>query len=89
MDLPDAGTIAAELSNAAAMMIHGCRRARWRIDPASEKLTEMATDLRAIIGRHQQLWLSRNRVGGLRDSVRRMESRLAEYGTARVGSAFG
>ncbi len=89
MDRPDADILVREIRNAIAMFRHGCKRARWRINPSSQNVKEMATSLRAIIGQHEQLWLARNRVGGLRDSARRMEARLADYGVKGAGSAFG
>jgi hypothetical protein len=89
MDRPDAGLIGDEILNAAAMLIHGVRRARWRLDSSCENPADLAAHLRGIIGEHQRLWLARNRVGGLRDSARRLEARLADYGATGVSSAFG
>lgn len=79
MDLPDAGLIMDELHHAIAMLLHGCRRARWRANRNSEDPERLADDMRKLIARHRQLWLARNRVGGLTDSLRRLEDRLAEY----------
>jgi len=89
MHLPDANVIADEIRNGIAMLKHACRRTRWRLSASSEDVTNLAADLRDIIGEHERLWLSRNRVGGLRDSARRLEARLADYGGARASSAFG
>ena len=79
MDRPDAELIADEVRNAAAMLRHGCRRGRRRL--GTEKLSdaEMAEDLKRIIAEHRRLWLARNRPGGLSDSARRLEDRLADY----------
>jgi hypothetical protein len=89
METPDAAQTSAEIACAIAMLRHACRRALWRLDPAREDASDLAADLRAIIGEHERLWLGRNRVGGLRDSARRLENRLADYGAKRAGSAFG
>jgi hypothetical protein len=89
MQLLDANVIADEVRNGIAMLKHGCRRSRWRLSAASEDATTLAAELRRIIAEHQRLWLARNRAGGMRDSARRLEARLADYGVARVSSAFG
>ena len=39
----------------------------------------LAGDLRVILGEYRRLWMARNREGGLQDSARRLETRLAEY----------
>jgi len=79
MDRPDAALIADEYRNAAAMLKHACGLGRWAIDGDSEDRSALAGDLKRIIGEHRRLWLARNRWGGLADSARRLESRLAEY----------
>lgn len=89
LEAPDAAQTVAEIACAIAMLRHACRRARWRLDPACDDASDLAADLRAIIGEHERLWLGRNRVGGLRDSARRLENRLADYGAKGTGSAFG
>jgi hypothetical protein len=89
MALPDANCIGDEVVNAIAMLRHGAKRARWRLDGSTAKTGDLASELRQIIGRHGQLWLARNRPGGLRESIRRVETRLADYGSNRATSAFG
>ena len=79
MDRADAELIRDEIRNAAAMLRHACRRGRWLLDPTSEKPTDLSRDLSKIIDEHQRLWLARNRRGGLRDSVARLEAPLADY----------
>jgi len=63
-----------DLDIAAAMLRHACHRGT-----GGRAKEEMAADLRRIIGQHRELWLRRNRVGGLADSSRRLEARLEEY----------
>jgi hexosaminidase len=89
MERLDATLIRHEVSNAIEMLRHACARARWRINPANLDVKTMASHLRQIIAEHERLWLARNRPGGMRDSVRRLENRLADYGVRRAGSAFG
>jgi len=73
MTRPDAALVQAEYRQAARMLQHACRRVLQE-NPAALK-----TDLQEIIVEHQRLWLARNRPGGLPDSVRRLEARLADY----------
>jgi hypothetical protein len=55
------------------MLVHACRFGRSRLSPGSISPTELQADLRLLRGTHQRLWLARNRPGGLRDSLRRLE----------------
>jgi hexosaminidase len=75
----DAELIKSEVMNAAAMLRHACRRGRRRlkVEPLSDK--QLTGDLQHIISEHKRLWLARNRPGGLSDSVKRLEDRLADY----------
>ena len=40
---------------------------------------ELDEDMQAIIAEYRQLWLARNRPGGLEDSVGRLERARADY----------
>ena len=82
MDRLDAELIKSELRNAAAMLAHACRRGRWLRDPTREDRAALIADIERIIAEHRRLWLARNREGGLRDSVGRLEARREEYGRA-------
>jgi hypothetical protein len=75
----DAQLIADEFRNTAALMTHACRLGRWHHDNASESLTDLAADLRKILGEYRRLWLARNRIGGLTDSAGRLEAVLRFY----------
>jgi hypothetical protein len=82
MERPDAALIRDEFANAARMLRHACDRALalWRGGPATARVRRaLAADLRVILGEHRRLWMARNREGGLQDSVRSLEQRLAEY----------
>lgn len=82
MARPDAALIQDEFANAARMLVHACDRGEWRMKPAAKTKTvkqSLARDLRRIIDEHRRLWLARNRPGGLKDSLRRLETRLGDY----------
>ena len=78
---PDAGLIAEELSQTAALLRHACRRGLlWKEEPDSaEPHRELSDELRALIAEQRRLWLARNRPGGLEDSIARFEAALADY----------
>lgn len=80
----DATLVADELRNCARLLHHACDLG---IAVASDDLASTPTrrkleeQMRTILGEHRRLWLGRNREGGLQDSCRLMETRLAEYRT--------
>ena len=83
MARPDAALIRREFANTARLMRHACRRAGLIFDTA-EAADAGATraldqDMREIIEEYKQLWLARNRPGGLADSVARLEQTRADY----------
>jgi len=78
----DATLVRDEFANAGCMLLHACSRGAWLRDPRAVSAAmrrRLAAEMRTIIGEHRRLWLARNRVGGLVDSVRPLEARLAEY----------
>ncbi|HEX3000026.1 MAG TPA: glycoside hydrolase, partial [Armatimonadota bacterium] len=87
MERPDAALILEEFRNAAALMRHGCKLTIARLQAgggaiatlSAETRQALAADLAAIISDYRRLWLSRNRPGGLRESVGRLEKLLALY----------
>jgi hypothetical protein len=80
MDRPDADLIVDEVRNGAAMLIHACRHGRWRLGVERFPTAILEGSLRGILDEHRRLWHARNRTGGLVDSCRRLEARLADYG---------
>lgn len=84
---PDAELIADEFRNAAALLQHACRLGIAGLQTGSggiasipvETRRALASELEEIIAEYRRLWLSRNRPGGLTDSVGRMERLLAMY----------
>ncbi|HEY64821.1 MAG TPA: family 20 glycosylhydrolase [Caldilineae bacterium] len=87
MERPDADLIADEFRNAAALLKHGCRLGIARLQADGGEIANIPTDTReslaeeleGIIEEYKRLWLARNRVGGLEDSVGRMERLLQLY----------
>ena len=71
-----------EYDNTVRLLRHACQRGlalrRGTLGRSAVK-RRLAEDLRLIIGEHRRLWTARNREGGLQDSARRLEARLAEY----------
>jgi hypothetical protein len=71
-----------EYANTVRMLRHACQRGlalRQETLGRSAVKRRLAEDLRQILGEHRRLWTARNREGGLQDSARRLEARLAEY----------
>lgn len=79
---PDRELVAAEFEHTARMLRHACRRGLLALgaepDPAAAR-RELRADLEEIIAEFRRLWLARSRIGGLRDSVGRLENLLPEY----------
>jgi hypothetical protein len=80
MDRPDAALIVDEFAHNARMATVACRMGRLMLAQATGAAARapLAPDLDRIIAEHTRLWLSRNRPGGLTDSRRLFELRLAE-----------
>lgn len=83
MAAPDAQLIKDEYKNACRMLLLGCDMARIRYGirdgkDVSEAKAAAKKELEAIITEHERLWLARNRPGGLVDSKKKLEDRLAE-----------
>jgi len=84
---PDAELIADEFRNAAALLRHACRLGIARLHAESGEITSipaetrraLASQLEGTMAEYRRLWLSRNRPGGLADSVGRMERLLTLY----------
>jgi hypothetical protein len=63
----DAHLIKSEFENAAAMLRHACRKARGAAPKA------LSEELEHIVQSHRRCWLSRNRPGGLEESIARLK----------------
>ncbi|MBL7646911.1 MAG: family 20 glycosylhydrolase [Candidatus Hydrogenedentes bacterium] len=82
---PDAGLIKAEFQMNAALAKFACRLGAARIRAGGvatsalppEQRLQLAAELEPLIPEFRQLWLARNRSGGLKDSAGRFERLLA------------
>jgi hypothetical protein len=75
----DAGLIAREFEVAAQMLRHACRRGIFALEPAAALRRDLDRDMQDIMRSYEQVWLARNRPGGLVDSVARLERARADY----------
>jgi hypothetical protein len=75
----DAGLITREFGLAATMLQHACDRA-LALCTGRPPANALAAEMRAILGTYRELWMARNRVGGLDESTRVLERRLQECG---------
>ena len=80
----DAGLVAAEFTWAADMLRHACRRSLWAVDVSrgSEDVTmrhQLLADADRLIAEHASIWHARNRPGGFKDSVARLEQMRDDY----------
>ena len=78
MARPDAALIKREFKNAAHLLRHACKHALWRIEGTGDPAT-LAADLEAAIKELKRLWLTRNRPGGLVDSLGRFDKLHEKY----------
>jgi hypothetical protein len=76
---PDAGLVHREFEHTARLLRHACRRALLAHAPNLEDAAQLSHDLRDIIAGYQDIWLVRNRPGGLNDSLARLERALTDY----------
>jgi hypothetical protein len=71
--LPEGGWIGDELEWVADMLIFSCNIGLFRFEEKDSSRNQLIARLDTLIDRHKDLWLRRNRPGGLMDSVKRME----------------
>ncbi|MDQ4076075.1 MAG: hypothetical protein M3220_07490 [Chloroflexota bacterium] len=81
---PDADLIRREYSWAADMLRHACQRGLWLLGVArgEEDTTwrrTLAEEADRLITEFQAIWLARNRPGGFKESVARMETMRRDY----------
>jgi hexosaminidase len=81
MTRPDADVIRSEVLLTAQLLRHACHRALavTRGDASDGNYENLAVELKEIMAEYHRLWLIRNRVGGLTDSMVRFEKMLKEY----------
>ncbi len=73
---PDGELVKAELRNAIAMARLGAERGLAGLDPEHRDDGALRHGLQHVIWQHEQLWLARNRPGGLNESSGRLRKQL-------------
>lgn len=76
---PDADLIKREFRQSARMLKHGARRALLQLGDTSVSKADLLAELDAIIAEQRDLWLARNRPGGLSDSLVNLEKARKLY----------
>lgn len=81
---PEGLLIQRELHNGVRMLLHACELGKLRLDEASGQRAEpgrlqgLLDGLDAIVAEHRELWLKRNRIGGLEEMSLEPLRRLRE-----------
>jgi hexosaminidase len=80
---PDAGLVIHEFGHTARLLRHACRRGLLALEADTGKAASLKRaldqDMREITADYRHIWLARNRVGGLADSMARLEQARANY----------
>ncbi len=77
----DAALVSEEFRLVADMLRHACWRGMLLLGEPVRTPEQLAADLEDIIARHLNVWMARNRSGGLEDSADRFKTVLQEYRT--------
>ncbi|GHO78477.1 hypothetical protein KSD_62480 [Ktedonobacter sp. SOSP1-85] len=79
LQAPDAALIVQEYELVCRLMHHASLRVQLAHDPTNANLLERARkDVQSLLGDFRQVWLARNREGGLADSIVPLEKMLTE-----------
>ncbi len=78
MQRPDAAIITAEFQQAANLLLHSAHRLLFVTDEEGSPKA-LRDELQSVIARQRELWLTRNRPGGLDDSLKRFDTLNNEY----------
>lgn len=68
----DAGLIQREFAHVARLLRHGAQRALFQMVDGEFSKDELAQEFDAIVAEQREIWLMRNRPGGLNDSIARL-----------------
>ena len=83
MERPDGELIRDEFRLTTRLLRHACQRGLLALEansqPGGRLRSELTEDLSELIQEFRQIWLARNRVGGLSESTVRLERLQAEY----------
>ncbi len=75
----DAEIIRSEYELAADLIRHACHRGLLIFEENEKSPAEMSEELSQLIERYKEVWLARNRPGGLKDSLSRFDASLEAY----------
>lgn len=78
MQRPDADLVKAEFQQAANLLLHSAHRLLFIADEEGSP-AELQAELQSVMAKHRELWLTRNRRGGLDDSLNRFDTLKNEY----------
>lgn len=79
MQRPDADLIKSEFQLAANFIQHSARRGLFLWEEGDSSGADLKQELTDLISRYREIWLARNRSGGLDDSVERFNNALESY----------
>jgi hypothetical protein len=76
---PDGSLVLREFKHTAQLLHHACQRGLLAFGMNDHSPAQLDLDLREIMIEYQNLWLARNRPGGLVDSLSRFEKARQDY----------
>jgi hypothetical protein len=76
---PDADLVRREFSLTTKLLIHACQRGLYGFGSKEFSSSSLAKNLDVIISEYQAIWLSRNRPGGLQDSLSYFDITRSDY----------
>jgi hypothetical protein len=82
MQCEDADLIIDEFKNGINYVLHGVKRVKLMVNEFENKenfLQDLKDDISTIMKKHGEVWLKRNRIGGLEDSLEYMRKLRAQY----------
>ncbi|MCZ2098634.1 MAG: family 20 glycosylhydrolase [Anaerolineae bacterium] len=72
MAAPDADLIKREFAHVARLLRHGAKRALFQMDNGEFSGDDLAREFDELVAGQREIWLMRNRPGGLNDSIARL-----------------
>jgi len=79
MSRPDADLIIKEYQQAASLVQHTAKWLLFIRDESDQSAQDLRQELDTLIDNQRDVWLGRNRRGGLEDSIRRLQSMRDDY----------
>ncbi|WP_163194968.1 beta-N-acetylhexosaminidase [Clostridium thermarum] len=82
MQCEDAALIIEEFKNGIKYVLHGVKRVKLMVNEIDNKenfLQDLKDDISTIMKKHGEVWLKRNRIGGLEDSLEYMRKLREQY----------